>query len=493
MLTKELTTWLAPWLLQAVVMVTGLATLGGAAFLLIRPDWSQSHPFLHALCNVTPVWLLLRSIGFAIGLMVVFEVGPEVLRGEQTGATVFRDIGINSLVILSIACQLMPFLTEFGFMEFVGTLLRAPFEKLFRLPGRSAIDATASFLSAAAVGLLITIGQYERGYYSVRESAAVATNFSVVSLPFSLLIAQVAGIGHLYFNWYLTMIIACLVCAFIMVRIPPLSRMPDSFHPGSVGAEAPAGADGAAVGLFAQAVTAAAARAETAPNASELVRGSLLQTVSVTFNVIPASMALATLTAVLVFHTPVFEWLALPIAWMLELCRFPEASATAPGLLVGFLDQFMPALVAVSIDSELARFVLAGLSVTQLIFMAEVGVLILPFFSAARDHGSAADLHVADTDCLSFADHCRFTVDRMMKPVLILIVDWLACADECLQRSAAGRCARTAGATAGGKSCRSFAAADGCHRPARIQPAVDTGDSCRHRSGQAAQSAGSVP
>lgn len=33
--------------------------------------------------------------------------------------------------------------------------------------------------------------------------------------------------------------------------------------------------------------------------------------------------------------------------------------------------------LAVNVDSELARFLLAGLSVTQLIFMAEVGVLIL--------------------------------------------------------------------------------------------------------------------
>ncbi len=377
-LTNLLTTLLAPWLLQMVVAVTGIAATGGVVYLVLQPDWAERRPFLQALCNVTPVWLILRVIGFAIGLMVVFEVGPEIVRGEQTGETVFRDIGINSLIILCVACQLMPFLTEFGFMEFVGTLFRGPFEKLFRLPGRSAIDATASFLSSAAVGLLITIGQYERGYYTARESAAVATNFSVVSLPFSLLIAQVAGIGHLYFSWYLTMIVACLVCAFVMVRLPPLSRMPDSYHPdslrsGGAGAEKPVGRGG----LLTRAVASAVARAATAPGFGALFRGSALQTVSVVFNVIPAAMALATLTAVLVFHTPTFEWLSWPLVWLLDFLRFPEAAAVAPGLLAGFLDQFMPALIAVKVDSELGRFVLAGLSVTQLIFMAEVGVLIL--------------------------------------------------------------------------------------------------------------------
>jgi nucleoside recognition membrane protein YjiH len=246
LLTNVLIEFFAPWLLQAVVAVTGVATVGGAAYLLLQPDWAGRRPWLYALCNVTPVWLVLRLAGFAIGLMVLLQIGPEVLRGEQTGETVFRDIGINSLIILCVACQLMPFLTEFGFMEFVGTLLTKPFQALFRLPGRSAIDATASFLSSAAVGLLITIGQYDRGYYTARESASVATNFSVVSLPFSLLIAKVAGVSHLYFGWYLTMILVCIVCAFVMVRLPPLSRMPDTYHPESRRTGVDAGASGSA-------------------------------------------------------------------------------------------------------------------------------------------------------------------------------------------------------------------------------------------------------
>jgi nucleoside recognition membrane protein YjiH len=53
------------------------------------------------------------------------------------------------------------------------------------------------------------------------------------------------------------------------------------------------------------------------------------------------------------------------------------ADAAAPGLLVGFLDQFLPAVMAGDIDFELTKFVLAGLSVCQLIYMSEVGILLL--------------------------------------------------------------------------------------------------------------------
>jgi nucleoside recognition membrane protein YjiH len=56
---------------------------------------------------------------------------------------------------------------------------------------------------------------------------------------------------------------------------------------------------------------------------------------------------------------------------------FPEASRAAPGMIIGFLDQFMPAIVASNIENELVKFVLAGLGVTQLIYMSEVGLIIL--------------------------------------------------------------------------------------------------------------------
>jgi nucleoside recognition membrane protein YjiH len=55
----------------------------------------------------------------------------------------------------------------------------------------------------------------------------------------------------------------------------------------------------------------------------------------------------------------------------------PDAAAASPALFAGFLDQYLPAIIAAGIDSEATSFVLAGLSVCQLIFMSEVGVIIL--------------------------------------------------------------------------------------------------------------------
>jgi len=361
-------------LLEAVVAVTIISTLGGAYYLLFQPDWKQTRPSLYSICHTNLPWFVMRLIGGIVGLLVYFQWGPEVISGETTGQTVFIDIGIPTLIIMSLAGFLMPFLTDFGFMEFVGTIVRKPFKVLFRLPGRSAIDATASFVGSSTLGVLITVGQYETGMYSRREAVAVATNFSVVSLPFSLVIANTANLDHIFFVWYGTAILACIFCALIMVRIPPLSTIPDSYYKDKKIHEEIEQSD---CSLFKWSILQAMERTSKVPSARKLLFKAWNSSLDLVFGIIPPCMAVATIASILVFHTNFFVVLAYPIELFLNLINLPEAEAAAPGFLVGFLDQFMPALVAGGIESEITRFVLAGLSLCQLIFMAQIGIMLL--------------------------------------------------------------------------------------------------------------------
>ena len=366
---------LEPLLMEILLAVIALSALGSAYYILKKPDWADSQPSLHAMCHSTPLWFLLRLLGLVYGLCVYFEVGPAPIWAAETGQAIFHDIGIPVLFTLTTACFFIPFLTDYGFMEFVGGLVKKPFGFLFNLPGRSAIDATASFVAASTVGLLITIKQYENGFYSARESAAVAANFSVVSIPFALVVAGVAGLEHMFFTWYMVVIAACLVCAMISIRIPPLSRIPDSYFPG-VGKKIHED-DEVSGSVLSRSVHDAMSCASTAPGPRKFIKTAWLSSLVVVFGVMAPAMALATTAAMLVFYTPLFDLISLPIVYVLEIFNIPEATSAAPGFLVGFFDQFLPALLAKGIESEITRFILAGLSVCQLIYMAEVGVLIL--------------------------------------------------------------------------------------------------------------------
>ena len=263
---------------------------------------------------------------------------------------------------------LMGLLTDYGLMEFVGELLRTPFAKLFRLPGRAAVDSVASFVSAAGVGLLITVRQYELGTYTAREACVICSSFSVVSLPFALLIAQVSGIDAMFLPWYLTIVVACLIAAVVVARIGPMANRPN----GSGRASPYASGRRFGPGARARSGLRAAAR-----EPGVLPRNSAIAMIDYCCGLLGPIMAIATIASVLVFETPIFDWLALPIAWLLELFSFPEASLAGKGFLVGVLDQFMPALVAGGLESEFTRFMLAGLSVAQLIYLSEYGMILL--------------------------------------------------------------------------------------------------------------------
>ena len=75
--------------------------------------------------------------------------------------------------------------------------------------------------------------------------------------------------------------------------------------------------------------------------------------------------------------TPVFKFLGMPFYPILKLLQVPEALAASQTLIVGFADMFLPSVIGSSIESELTRFVVAAISVTQLIYMSEVGGLLI--------------------------------------------------------------------------------------------------------------------
>ena len=77
-------------------------------------------------------------------------------------------------------------------------------------------------------------------------------------------------------------------------------------------------------------------------------------------------------------YTPIFEILGKPFIPLLNLIQLPEAVSASKTMLVGFTDMFVPSIIASKeISSELTRFVVATVSVTQLIYMSEVGALIV--------------------------------------------------------------------------------------------------------------------
>src|SRR5699024_11763450 len=91
----------------------------------------------------------------------------------------------------------------------------------------------------------------------------------------------------------------------------------------------------------------------------------------------PVVMAFGLIALMIAEYTPVFQWLGVPFIPLLEIMQVPNAAAASETIIIGFADMFLPAIVGSSIDAEITRIIIAALSVTQLIYLSEVGVLLL--------------------------------------------------------------------------------------------------------------------
>lgn len=318
------------------------------------------------------VWTILRVLGAVTALMIFLQAGPEWIWSADIGGLVLNDLMTAAFVTIGLACIVLPFLTEFGLMELVAGFVERVFRRLFTVPGRSAVDAVASWLGGSTVGVLVTISQYRNGFYSAREAAVIATNFSIVSIAFAYVIVETVSLEHMFFPFYGVLTLSGVVCAAILPRIPPLSWKTDT-----VMTENPMRAEDQAGTGLSSAWTKAIARAEAAPGPRKLFRMITVNILDIWLGLIPAAVIIATASLAVAEMTPFFDWLGAPFRYLLELLQVESAREAAPAMVIGFADMFLPALVAADIASDQTRFIIAVIAVGQLIFMSEVGVLLL--------------------------------------------------------------------------------------------------------------------
>lgn len=125
------------------------------------------------------------------------------------------------------------------------------------------------------------------------------------------------------------------------------------------------------------AYTKAVNKAEKADSAGQLVNRSIYSALDIWLGMLPVIMSIGTIAMVIAEFTMLFDIISYPLIPVLEWMQIPEAVQAAPALLVGFADMFLPALLASGIESELTRFVVGAVSLTQLIYLSEIGVMLI--------------------------------------------------------------------------------------------------------------------
>ncbi|WP_080872292.1 YjiH family protein [Oceanobacillus timonensis] len=362
--------------LSLIMMIVIIITAAGTIFAkLAGASYFQKFPFLHHLFFTTWFWTITRILAAVFAIMVYFQVGPEFVYNEDTGGMLLDSLLHTLFATFLFAGLFLPFLTNFGLLEFFGGIMQKVMRPLFRLPGRASVDSLASWVGDATIGVLLTNKQYEEGYYTKREAAIISTTFSVVSITFTLVILQEVNLDYMFLPFYFTILFAGGVAAFIMPRIPPLSRMSNTYINGkerSSDEKIPASDN-----VFTYGFKNAVKRAEKETSLRTFFVDGGKNILDMWFAVTPVVMAFGTIAVIIAEYTPLFQWLGMPFVPILELMQIPFAQEASETLLIGFADMFLPAILITGVEAEITRFIIAALSVTQLIFMSEVGGLIL--------------------------------------------------------------------------------------------------------------------
>ncbi|MDQ0299356.1 nucleoside recognition membrane protein YjiH [Salibacterium salarium] len=330
--------------------------------------------FVQSLFEVTIPWLVIRILGLIFSAMVLWNIGPDWLISSATGGLLLESLIPLLITVFLFAGLFLPLLLNFGLLEFCGAVFSPIMRPLFTLPGRSSIDCAASWLGDGTIGVLLTNQQYEQGYYSKREAAVIGTTFSVVSITFSIVILSDLNLTEYIIPYYLTIVVAGFVAALIMPRIPPLSKKKDDFYnqPNRENeSKRPS-----QLNVFQWGIREASKRAAQ-NNFSSVLKGGTKNVLDMWIGVIPVVMALGTIAVVIAESTPFFSIIGTPFVPLLQLFQVPEAAEASQTMLVGFADMLLPSILGAEIESEMTRFVIASLSVTQLIYMSEVGGLLL--------------------------------------------------------------------------------------------------------------------
>ena len=361
-----------PTIITILICSTAIISLITSIF---KPSYILNKSFLKGLFHVSTFWLMMRVFGALFAISTLLEIGPEFVWFEYTGGLLLLDLLPILFAVFLFAGLFLPLLLEFGLLEFFGALLTKIMRPIFTLPGRSSIDCVASWLGDGTIGVILTSKQYEEGYYSEREAAVIGTTFSAVSITFSLVVISQVNLAHMFVPYYLTIIIAGVIAGIIIPRIPPLSKKPNNYYENTsnnINETIPKGYTSFQWGLN-QAVE----KASEGMSLQQFIKGGMKNVFDMWFGVMPVVMALGTIALIIAEFTPLFTWLGMPFIPILNLLRIPEATEASQTLVVGFADMFLPSVIGARIESELTRFVIATVSVTQLIYMSEVGGLLL--------------------------------------------------------------------------------------------------------------------
>lgn len=356
--------WVRTLLAPVLPYYALLLIMIGAVYPFIKGTWKRSFTDLS--------FSVLKVLGVLVGLMVVFNFGPDFVLSKDLGPFLYEKLAIPLGVLIPIGSIFLSLLVGYGLLEFIGVLCRPFMRPVFNTPGKSAVDAVASFVGSYSIGLMITNKVYKEGHYNHKEAVIIATGFSTVSATFMIIVANTLGImEHWNLFFWFTLVVTFIVTA-ITVHIPPIRfESTATYNNQPYKEEVSRGTS-----LLQEAWLDAQDAVKESYTLWENIKINIKDGVVMTMAILPSIMSVGLLGLLIAKYTPIIKYISFIFYPVLSLFPGIDVPVLAEATTISIIEMLLPAAIAQDADL-VTRFTTGVMSISAIIFFSSVVPVIL--------------------------------------------------------------------------------------------------------------------
>lgn len=359
-IVSALTTY-SPMLVNAYVLIL---LVGGAIYPFVTKKWKMS--------TVNMVLSILKVLGLVSGLMLMFNFGPAFLFNPEIGPFLMEKLIKPVGLVIPIGAVFLALLVCYGLLEFIGVFMQPVMKPIFKTPGRSAVDAVASFVGSYSVGLMLTNRVYKEGKYTAKEAAIIATGFSTVSATFMIVVAKTLGLMEHWNKFFWVSLGVTFAVTAITARIYPLRHIQNKYAEGATPQPEKIVQKNRIKTAWSEAVLATKSNPSLPKNLYIHLKDGLIMAMGV----IPSILSVGLIGLLLATYTPLFDWLAYIFAPFTYLLQIPEPMLAAKAVSLSIAEMFLPAMIVAN-SVIVTKFIVAVVSISAILFFSAVIPVIL--------------------------------------------------------------------------------------------------------------------
>ena len=347
--------WLQLNFMPTIRILVLLAMYCGAIIPFMKRTWNKS--------SLSIIMSFIKLLGAVLGTVFYFQLyqGSWLWRYD-VAPFLFDGLAVYVCLIFPLGSMFLAFATGYGLVEFCNVFFNRMMQFLLDLHTPYSIEVFAPFIlkSSPAYDFIDALKAEE---HSERENDIILTGFLTVSITLILTMAKALMLMDEWMSYFLVSVFVTFAVTGITARLWPLCMVPDAAY-----REAPiAGTVGTRLKCAWNTGINAASKQDKVLTLCAKSLWSGIKTASAT---IPSLIAVCLLGFWVAKFTPLFDCLGYLFYPFFRVFGISQPFLASKAVAAGLSDMFLPAVLVRESGTTLLKFVIAVVSISEVLFFS---------------------------------------------------------------------------------------------------------------------------